>query len=132
MKELVKKEIMKWIDVRIIYPILDSKCFSSIQCVPKKGGMTMVANEKNEIIPTFTVTGWRICVDYRTLNKVTRKDHFPLPLLDEMLDILAEEAFYYFFDGYLGYHQNSIAPEDQQNVGIVYSESIMSVISVNS
>jgi len=61
---------------------------------PKEGGMTVVTNDKNEFIPTRTVTGWRVCVDYRKLNKVTRKDHFSLPFLDQMLDRLAGRAFY--------------------------------------
>nr|XP_016486276.1 PREDICTED: uncharacterized protein LOC107806605 [Nicotiana tabacum] len=50
--------------------------------VPKKGGMTVVKNEDNELIPTRTVTGWRICIDYQRLNDATRKDHFPLPFID--------------------------------------------------
>ncbi|XP_019255156.1 PREDICTED: uncharacterized protein LOC109233746 [Nicotiana attenuata] len=79
-----------------------------------KGGMTVVTNANNELIPTRTVTGWRVCMDYRKLNKVTRKDHFPLPFLDQMLDRLAGRAFYCFLDGYSGYNQILIAPEDQE------------------
>ncbi|XP_019253798.1 PREDICTED: uncharacterized protein LOC109232481 [Nicotiana attenuata] len=79
-----------------------------------KGGMTVVTNDNNELIPTRTVTGWRVCMDYRKLNKVTRKDHFPLPFLDQMLDRLAGRAFYCFLDGYSGYNQILIAPEDQE------------------
>ncbi|KAJ8899455.1 hypothetical protein K2173_018429 [Erythroxylum novogranatense] len=90
MKEVVKKEIVKWLDAGIIYPILDSSWVSPVQCVPKKGGMTVVTNEKNELIPTRTITGWRICMDYRKLNKATKKDHFPLPFIDQMLDRLAD------------------------------------------
>ncbi|KAL4352199.1 hypothetical protein GQ457_06G005930 [Hibiscus cannabinus] len=75
--------------------------------------MTVISNEKNELIPTRTVTGWRVCMDYRKLNKATRKDHFPLPFIDQMLDRLAGKQFYCFLDGYSGYNQIAIAPEDQ-------------------
>ena len=111
---LLKKEIIKWLDNGIIYPISDSKWISPVHCVPKRGGMTVVANEANELIPTRTVTGWRICIDYRKLNNATRKDHFPLPFMDQMLDRLARHAYYSFLDGYSGYHQIPIAPEDQE------------------
>ena len=65
----------------------------------------MVTNEKNELIPTRTVTGWRVCMDYRKLNKATRKDHFSLPFIDQMLDRLAGHEYYCFLDGYSGYNQ---------------------------
>lgn len=113
MKEVVKKKIIKWLDAGIIYPISDSSWVSPDQCVPKKGGMTVVENAKNELIPTRVVTCWRICMDYRKLNKNTRKDHFPLPFIDQMLDRLARREYYYFLDGYSGYNQIVIAPEDQ-------------------
>ncbi|KAL4302470.1 hypothetical protein GQ457_10G014000 [Hibiscus cannabinus] len=114
MKKVVMKEIIKWLDVGIIYPISDSSWVSLVQCVLKKGGMTVVTNEANELLPTRTVTGWRICMDYRKLNKATKKDHFPLPFIDQMLDRLAGKAYYCFLDGYSGYNQIAIAPEDQE------------------
>ena len=114
MKEVVKKEIIKWLDAGIIYPISDSSWVSPVQCVPKKGGMTVITNDNNELIPTRTVTGWRVCMDYRKLNKATRKDHFPLPFIDQMLDRLAGRTYYCFLDGYSGYNQIAIAPEDQE------------------
>ena len=101
-------------DVGIIYSICDSSWVSPVQCVPKKGGITVVANEKNELIPTRTVMGWRVCMDYRKLNKATRKDHFPLPFIDQMLDRLAGHEYYCLLDGYSGYNQICIAPEDQE------------------
>ncbi|KAL4353333.1 hypothetical protein GQ457_06G014240 [Hibiscus cannabinus] len=113
MKDVVRKEILKWLDAGIIYPISDSEWVNPVQCVPKKGGMTVISNEKNELIPTRTVTGWRVCMDYRKLNKATRKDHFPLPFIDQILDRLAGKQFYCFLDGYSGYNQIAIAPEDQ-------------------
>ncbi|KAL4282496.1 hypothetical protein GQ457_16G018920 [Hibiscus cannabinus] len=112
MKDVVRKEILKWLDAGIIYPISDSEWVSPVQCVPKKGGITVISNEKNELIPTRTVTGWRVCMDYMKLNKATRKDHFLLPFIDQMLDRLAGKQFYCFLDGYSGYNQIVIAPED--------------------
>lgn len=82
MKEVVKNEIIKWLDASIIYSMFYSVWVSPVQCVPKKGGMTVIINEKKELIPTRTVTGWRIHMDYRKLNKVKHKDHFPLPFID--------------------------------------------------
>ena len=114
MKEVVKKEVIKWLDAGIIYPISDSSWVSPVQCVPKKGGMTVITNEQDELIPTRTVTGWRVCMDYRKLNEATRKDHFPLPFIDQMLDRLAGKEFFCFLDGYSGYNQIVVAPEDQE------------------
>jgi len=82
MKEVLRAEILKWLDVGIVYPISNSAWVSPVQVVPKKGGMTVVHNENNELIPMRTVTGWRVCIDYRKLNSATRKNHFPLPFLD--------------------------------------------------
>ena len=82
MKEDVRKEVLKLLEAELIYPISDSAWVSPVQVVPKKGGMTVVRNEKNDLIPTRTVTGWRMCIDYRKLNEATRKDHFPIPFMD--------------------------------------------------
>ncbi|GJW86526.1 reverse transcriptase domain-containing protein [Tanacetum coccineum] len=89
MQEVVKKEIMKLLDTSIIYPIVDSPWVSHIHCVPKKGGIIVVTNRNNELVLTRTVTGWRVCIDYRKLNEATAKDHFPLPFMDQMLERLA-------------------------------------------
>nr|GEU86628.1 reverse transcriptase domain-containing protein [Tanacetum cinerariifolium] len=112
--DVIKKEVIKLLDAGMIYPISDSPWVSPIHCVPKKGGMTVVANENNELIPTRLVTGWRVCIDYRKLNDATRKDHFPLPFMDQMLERLAGNEFYYFLDGFSGYFQIPIDPQDQE------------------
>jgi len=98
----------------MIYPISDGAWVSPVQVVPKKGGMTVIHNERNELIPTRTVTGWRMCIDYRKLNQETRKYHFPLPFMDQMLERLAGKAYYYFLDGYSGYNQIVVNPEDKE------------------
>ena len=112
MEEVIRKEVLKWLDVRVIYPIFDSSWVSPVQVVPKKGGTTVVKKENNELLPTRTVTRWRICFDYRKLNKVTMKYHFPLPFIDQMLDRLARNEYFYFLDGYSIYYQILIAPKD--------------------
>src|SRR3954462_10183607 len=114
MQGVVRKEVVKLLDAGIIYLISDSEWVSPIHCVPKKGGMTVVTNEKNELIPTRTVTGWRVYIDYKRLNDATRKDHFPLPFIDQMLERLAGHEYYCFLDEYSGYNQIAIAPEDQE------------------
>lgn len=53
-----------------------------------------------------------MCIDYRKLNSASRKDHFPLPFLDQILETVAGNAFYCFLDGYSGYYQIDVAPED--------------------
>ena len=115
MKEVVRKEVLKLLDVGIIYPISDSKWVSPTQVVPKKSGITVVPNAEGDLVPMRTTTGWRRCIDYRKLNVVTRKDYFPLPFLDQTLESVAEHVFYYFLDGYSAYNQIEIAPEDQEN-----------------
>nr|GEV11589.1 reverse transcriptase domain-containing protein [Tanacetum cinerariifolium] len=112
--DVIKKEVIKLLDAGMIYPTSDSPWVSPIHCVPNKGGMTVVANENNELIPKRLVTGWRVCIDYRKLNDATRKDHFPLPFMDQMLERLAENKFYCFLDGFSGYFQIPIDPQDQE------------------
>ena len=87
LKEVVKAELQKLLDVNFIYPISDSKWVSSLVVVLKKNGK------------------WRICVDYRELNKATQKDHFPLPFIDQVLDTLAGKKFFSFLDSFSGYIQ---------------------------
>nr|GFA85623.1 reverse transcriptase domain-containing protein [Tanacetum cinerariifolium] len=112
--DVIKKEVEKLFDTGLIYPISDSPWVSPVQCVLKKGGITVITNDENKLIPTRLVTGWRVCIDYRKLNEATRKDHFPLPFVDQMLERLAGNEHYCFFDGFSGYFQIPIDPKDQE------------------
>ena len=114
MQEVVRTEVLKFLQVGIIYLISDSTWVSPTHVVPKKSAMTIVHNEKGEEMPTRLITGWRVCIDYRRLNEVTRKDHFPLPLMDQLLERISNQPFYFFLDGYSGYFQIEIAVEDQE------------------
>nr|GEV05077.1 reverse transcriptase domain-containing protein [Tanacetum cinerariifolium] len=108
------KEVFKLLDARLIYPIFDSPWASPVHCVPKKSVMTVVENEDNELIPTRLVTGWIVCIDYQKLNDATRKDHFSLPFMVQMLERLARNEFFCFLDGFSGYFQIPIDPQDQE------------------
>nr|GEY30308.1 reverse transcriptase domain-containing protein [Tanacetum cinerariifolium] len=112
--DVIKKEVEKRLDAGLIYPISDSPWVSPIHCVPKKGGMTVIKNDENELVLTRLVTGWRVCIYYRKLNEATRKDHFPLPFMDKMLERLAGNEYYCFLDGFSGYFQIPIDPKDQE------------------
>ena len=95
LREIVKEELQKLLNVNFIYPISDSKWISPLVIVPKKNGK------------------WRVCIDYRELNKATLKDHFPLPFIDQVLDTLAGKNYFSFLDGFSGYNQIQVAPEGQ-------------------
>ena len=84
LRDLVKQELQNLLDVNFIYPISDSEWVSPLVVVPKKNGK------------------WRICVDYRELNKATKKYHFPLPFVDQVLDTLSRKIFFSFLDGFSG------------------------------
>ncbi|KAH0679182.1 hypothetical protein KY284_020267 [Solanum tuberosum] len=98
--------------------MLDNKPNSSwvcpAQCVPKKGGKTVVPNVKNELVSVRPMTGWTVCMDYRKLNAWTENDHFPMSFMDQMLDRLAGKGCYCFLDGWSSYNQIYIAPKDQE------------------
>ncbi|GJR09339.1 reverse transcriptase domain-containing protein [Tanacetum coccineum] len=114
MQEVVKKEIVKLLDTGIIYPIADSPWVSPIHYVPKKGGIIVVTNKNDELVSTRTVTGWRVCIDYRKLNEATAKDYFPLPFMDQMLERITGNKYFCFLDGFSGYFQIPIGPMDQE------------------
>jgi len=87
LKDIVKIEIEKLLKVKFIFPILDSRWVSPLVIVPKKNGK------------------WRVCVEYRALNKATHRDHFPLPFIDQVLDNLVGKKYLSFIDGFSGYNQ---------------------------
>ncbi|GJR50421.1 reverse transcriptase domain-containing protein [Tanacetum coccineum] len=92
----------------------NSPWVSPIHVVPKKGRTIVITNKDNELVPTPTVTGWRVCIDYRKLNNATRKDHFLLPFIDQLLERLSGNEYNCFLDGFSGYFQIPLAPEDQE------------------
>nr|GEW13401.1 DNA-directed DNA polymerase [Tanacetum cinerariifolium] len=118
--DVIKKEVEKLLGAGLIYPISDSPWVSPVHYVPKKGGMTVVTNDENELVPTRLMTGWRVCIDYRKLNEATQKDHFPLPFMDKMLERLAGNEYYCFRDGFSGYFQIPIDPKDQEKTTFTY------------
>ena len=112
--EAVKEEILKWLNVEIIYPISDSQWVSPMHVVPKKAGVTVTTNKKGKEIQTRLPTKWRVYIDYRKLNSATKKDHFPLPFIDQIMDRLAGSSYFCFPDGYSDYNQIAIHPDDQK------------------
>ena len=94
LRDIVKEEIQKLLEAGFIYPISDSEWVSPLVIVPKKNGK------------------WRVCVDYRELNKATQKDHFPFPFINQALDTLSGKKFFSFLDGFSRYNHIHIAPED--------------------
>ena len=114
--EVVKEEILKWPNAEIIYLISDSQWVSSVHVVPKKAGVTVTMNDKGKEIQTRLPTKWRVCIDYGKLNAATKKDHFPLPFIDQILDRLTGQTYFCFLDGYSGYNQITIHPDDQEKM----------------
>ncbi|GJW82963.1 reverse transcriptase domain-containing protein [Tanacetum coccineum] len=111
--DVIKKEVEKLLDAGLIYPISDSPWVSPVHCVPKKGGMTVITNEENELIPTRLVTGWRVCIDYRKLNeghRIRKKRPLPFAFMDQMLVRLEETNTYMFPDGFSGLLLDPIDP----------------------
>ena len=102
LKDIVKEELQKLLNVNFIYLISDNKWVSPLVEVPEKNGK------------------WQICVDYRELNKATLKDYFPLPFIDHVLDTLACKKYFSFLDGFNEYNQIQIAPEDQDKTTFTF------------
>ncbi|KAL4032268.1 hypothetical protein IC575_005338 [Cucumis melo] len=76
--------------------------------------MTVVKNDKGEMVSMRMKNGWRMCIDYRKHNEVTKNDHFPLHFLDQMIERLAGRSYFCFLDGFFGFYQIPIACEDQK------------------
>ena len=110
---MVRTEILKLLEEGIIYPIADSRWVSHVHCVPKKGGIIVVPNDKN-VIPRRIVTCYRMVIDFRKLNKATRKDHYPLSFIDQLLERLSKHTHFCFLDGYSGFSQIPVSKEDQE------------------
>ena len=113
-QEVIRNEVLKLLQASIIYSILDSTRVSPTQVVPKNSGVTVIQNEKGESILTRLTMGWRVCIDYQKQNVVTRKDHFPLPFMDQVLERVSRHPYYCFLDGYSSYFHIEIALEDQE------------------
>ena len=106
--------MLKLLQVSIIYPISDSPWVSPTQVMPKKYGITVLQNDKGEEVSTRLTSSWRVCIDYRKLNTVTKKDHFPLLFMAQVLERVSSHPFYCFLDGYSGYFQIEIDVENQE------------------
>ena len=109
---MVRTEILKLLEAGIIYPIVDSGWASPVHRVPKKGGITVVPNDKDKLIPQIIIKGYRMVIDFHKLNKSTKKDHYPLPFIDQMLERLSKHTHYFFLDGYSGFSQISMSKYD--------------------
>ena len=120
MQEVVRAEVIKLLDAGIIYSISGSKWVSPIHVVPKWVGLTIVKKKDDELVPTCVQSGWRVCIDYRKLNAATRKDHFPLSFIDQMVERLVGHEYYCFLDGYSRHNQVPVDPEDQEKTTFTY------------
>lgn len=114
MREEVLKEVLKLLSLGIIYSIQDSEWVCPVHMVSKKSGIQMVKNDKNELVSTRLVTRWKMCINYTKHNEAIRKDQFPLPFIDQILERLTGKQYFCFLDGYSGYFQIYVDPEDQE------------------
>ena len=130
MKEVVRKETLKLLEAGIIYLVADSDLVSHVHCVPKKEGITVVPNDKDELIPQRIITGYRMVIDFRKLNKATRKDHYPLPFIDQMLDRLSKHTYFCFLDSYSGFSQLPVSKERIRKRPLLLALSVPLLIDV--
>ena len=99
-QKLVKKEIIKWLDVGNIHTIVNSSWVYPVQCMLKKGGITVVPNVNNDLVPMLSIIVWKVCIDYHKLNAWIEKNHFHMSFIDHMLDLFAGKGWYFLLDGY--------------------------------
>lgn len=112
--DVVKKDVTRFLEADIIYPIFDSEWVSPVQVVPKKSGVIMVKTSNGDLVAKKVQNAWHVCIDYQRLNLATKKDHYLLPFIDQMLDRVSGKSHFCFLDGYTGYFQIHIAPQDQE------------------
>ena len=103
MKEVVRKEVIRLLDVGIIYPISDSKWVSSAHCIPRLGGLDASMNEDGELVPIRPIVGYHMCIDFRILNRETQENHKSIPFMDRGLERLSNNSYFCFLDGYSDY-----------------------------
>ena len=119
MKEVVRNETLRLLEAGIICPIADCRWVSPVHCVPKKRGITVVPNDKNELIPQTIVTSYRMVIDFTKLIKATRKDHYPLTFIGQMLEILSKHTHFFFLDGYSCFSQIPVSQPDQEKTTLL-------------
>ena len=93
---------------------------SPVHCIPKKGGITVKPNENNELIPHRTIVGYQMCIDYRKLNRATKKENQPLLLLEQILEKLSANSYFCHLDGFTGISQIMVKPEDQEKATFMF------------
>jgi hypothetical protein len=91
----IKLEVEKLLKAGFIYPVALTEWVSNLVPIDKKGGSICV------------------CVDYRDINKACPKENFPTPSVDQIVDDCAGSEIFSLMDGFSGYNQINIAPEDQ-------------------
>ncbi|RVW41835.1 Retrovirus-related Pol polyprotein from transposon 17.6 [Vitis vinifera] len=130
MQEVVRAEVLKLLQAGIIYPILDSTWVSPTQVVLKKSGITVVKGENGDEVSTRLTTSWRVCIDYRKLNTVTRKDHFPLPFMDQVLERVSGHPFYCFLDGRMPFGLCNAPATFQRCMLSIFSDMVERIMEV--
>ena len=98
MKDVVRKEVIRLLESGVIYPISDSKWVNHVHSIPKHGGITTIQNDKDEVLPSRTITEYKMCVDFRKLNKITIKEHQPLLFMEQIIDRITSNSYYCLLD----------------------------------